>query len=167
MRRRYNRELYADRVAHIKQLMPHCCIGVDVITGFPGETHEDFLETYHFLNDLDISYLHVFTYSERANTAAIDFEAPVPVSIRQDRTTQLMNLSEKKRRFFYQQHLGTNQNVLWEAENDQNRMFGFTNNYIKTETEYDPLLVNEISPVTLANLTPQNTVSITEEVYVL
>jgi threonylcarbamoyladenosine tRNA methylthiotransferase MtaB len=78
-----------------------------------------------------------------------------------------MNLSEKKRRFFYQQHLGTNQNVLWEAENDQNRMFGFTNNYIKTETEYDPLLVNEISPVTLANLTPQNTVSITEEVYVL
>jgi threonylcarbamoyladenosine tRNA methylthiotransferase MtaB len=167
MRRRYNRELYADRVAHIKQLMPHCCIGVDVITGFPGETHEDFLETYHFLNDLDISYLHVFTYSERANTAAIDFEAPVPVSIRQDRTTQLMNLSEKKRRFFYQQHLGTNQNVLWEAENDQNRMFGFTNNYIKTETEYDPLLVNEISPVTLANLTPQNTVSITEEVYAL
>ena len=167
MRRRYNRELYADRVAHIKQLMPHCCIGVDVITGFPGETHEDFLETYHFLNDLDISYLHVFTYSERANTAAIDFEAPVPVSIRQDRTTQLMNLSEKKRRFFYQQHLGTNQNVLWEAENDQNRMFGFTNNYIKTETEYDPLLVNEISPVTLANLTPQNTVSITEEVCVL
>ena len=167
MRRRYNRELYADRVAHIKQLMPHCCIGVDVITGFPGETHEDFLETYHFLNDLDISYLHVFTYSERANTAAIDFEAPVPVSIRQDRTAQLMNLSEKKRRFFYQQHLGTNQNVLWEAENDQNRMFGFTNNYIKTETEYDPLLVNEISPVTLANLTPQNTVSITEEVYVL
>ena len=167
MRRRYNRELYADRVAHIKKLMPNCCIGVDVITGFPGETHEDFLETYHFLNDLDISYLHVFTYSERPNTAAIDFEAPVPISVRQDRTTQLMSLSEKKRRYFYQQHLETEQNVLWEAENDGNRMFGFTNNYIKIETDYDPLLVNEISKVTLANLTPQNTVTITNEVFAL
>ena len=152
MRRRYNRELYADRVAHIKQLMPHCCIGVDVITGFPGETHEDFLETYHFLNDLDISYLHVFTYSERANTAAIDFEAPVPVSIRQDRTTQLMNLSEKKRRFFYEQHQQTNRPVLFEAENDGSQMHGFTDNYIKITTEYDPLLANEIETIYLSHI---------------
>ena len=98
MRRRYLRELYEERVAKIKQLMPDCCIGVDVIVGFPGETEEDFLDTYNFLNDLDISYLHVFTYSERANTAAPDMENPVPLKVRQQRSKMLRILSDKKKK---------------------------------------------------------------------
>ncbi|MFI5171464.1 MAG: tRNA (N(6)-L-threonylcarbamoyladenosine(37)-C(2))-methylthiotransferase MtaB [Chitinophagales bacterium] len=149
MRRRYLRELYADRIEKIKTSMPHCCIGVDVITGFPGETHEDFLETYNFLNELDISYLHVFTYSERANTHAIELPGVVPQNIRQQRTTQLRNLSEKKRRYFYNQFTGTKRVVLFEEETDGEFMYGFTDNYIKVKTAYDPLLVNEKVFVTL------------------
>jgi threonylcarbamoyladenosine tRNA methylthiotransferase MtaB len=151
MRRRYLRELYAGRVAAIKKLIPQCCIGVDVITGFPGETNEDFLETYQFLNELDISYLHVFTYSERPNTLAIEMEEAVPQIIREERTTQLRNLSEKKRRFFYQQFEQTIRPVLFEAETDGDKMFGFTDNYIRVQTQYDPLLVNEIVDVELIN----------------
>ncbi len=152
MRRRYLKELFAERVAFIKELMPHCCIGVDVITGFPGETHEDFLETYYFLNDLDISYLHVFTYSERPNTLAIQMDNVVPQQVRSDRTTQLRNLSEKKRRHFYAQFENTIRPVLFEAENDGDKMFGFTDNYIRVQTEYDPLLVNEVVAVQLGGM---------------
>ncbi|MBC8045831.1 MAG: tRNA (N(6)-L-threonylcarbamoyladenosine(37)-C(2))-methylthiotransferase MtaB [Fimbriimonadaceae bacterium] len=152
MRRRYLREVYIDRVETIKKLMPHCCIGVDVITGFPGETQDDFLETYNFLNALDISYLHVFTYSERANTHAIILDGIVPQKIREERTAQLINLSAKKRRYFYEQNIGTTKNVLWEAEHDGENIFGFTENYIRAKTQYDPLLVNTITPVFLKEL---------------
>lgn len=149
MRRRYQRELYKSRVELIKKLMPDCCIGVDVITGFPSETHEDFLDTYQFLNDLDISYLHVFTYSERPNTLAITLPNPVPQKSRDERTTQLRSLSEKKRRYFYSQFVGTKRPVLFEEETDGEWMYGFTDNYIKVKTHYDPLLVNEVVTVFL------------------
>lgn len=152
MRRRYQRELYADRVQQIKEKMPHCCIGVDVITGFPGETHADFLDTYYFLQDLDISYLHVFTYSERANTLAAEMPDAVPQKIREERTTQLRSLSEKKKRAFYEQHLGQQRPVLFEEETDGEWMFGFSDNYIRVKTHYDPLLVNEIANVRLAEV---------------
>src|ERR1700743_2703065 len=116
MRRRYKRELYAERVAKIKELMPDCCIGGDVIVGFPGETREDFIDTYNFLNDLNISYLHVFTYSERANTLAAEMKGTVPGSTRADRSKMLHILSDKKRRAFYQTQLGKNAEVLFEGD---------------------------------------------------
>lgn len=150
MRRRYKRNLYADRVATIKQLMPHACIGVDVITGHPGESDAHFLDTYHFLNALDVSYLHVFTYSERANTHAISLPDPVPQAVRNDRTTQLRSLGEKKRRHFYGQHEGTCRPILFEEEVSEGHLHGFTDNYIKVITPYDPLLVNEIRTYRLA-----------------
>ncbi|HRI28096.1 MAG TPA: tRNA (N(6)-L-threonylcarbamoyladenosine(37)-C(2))-methylthiotransferase MtaB [Chitinophagales bacterium] len=156
MRRRYARELYAERVAAIKQLMPHCCIGVDVIVGFPSETHEDFLDTYNFLNQLDVSYLHVFTYSERANTHALTIEPAVPMAVRNERSRMLHILSDKKRRHFYSQHLHTTRPALFEAETDGNTMYGFTDNYIKITAPYDPLSVNEICPVRLTHLLPDN-----------
>ena len=149
MRRRYLRELYLERINYIKNLMPHCCIGVDVITGFPGESTDDFLETYYFLNELDISYLHVFTYSERADTLAVTMENSVPQKIREERTQQLRNLSEKKKRYFYEQFVGTQRPVLFEEETDGEFMFGFSDNYIKVKTQYDPLLVNEVVNVKL------------------
>ncbi|TNE81507.1 MAG: tRNA (N(6)-L-threonylcarbamoyladenosine(37)-C(2))-methylthiotransferase MtaB [Bacteroidetes bacterium] len=152
MRRRYQRELYAERVSYIKDLMPNCCIGVDVIVGFPGETDEDFLDTYRFLNDLDISYLHVFPYSERANTKAIDMEGEVPQKTRQERADMLRILSEKKRRHFYEQHLGKTFTVLFEAEEQGGKMNGFTENYIKITSDYDPLLVNELVQVKLLQI---------------
>lgn len=144
MRRRYERIVYENRVKHIKKNMPHACIGVDVIVGFPGETHEDFLETYNFLNELDISYLHVFPYSERENTTAFKMKDPVQMKVRGERTEMLRNLSEKKRRFFYEQHVGSTRKVLFESEDKNGSMSGFTDNYIKVETDYDPLLCNEI-----------------------
>lgn len=153
MRRRYHRELYVDRVATIKELMPHCCIGVDVIVGFPGETEEDFLETYRFLNELDISYLHVFTYSERANTKALEFKPVVSLAERKKRSQMLRILSEKKRRYFYEQYVNTSRPVLFEVENNGQNMHGFTDNYIKIETAYDPLLINEVRPMGLNHLT--------------
>ncbi|MEM6964144.1 MAG: tRNA (N(6)-L-threonylcarbamoyladenosine(37)-C(2))-methylthiotransferase MtaB, partial [Bacteroidota bacterium] len=122
MRRRYKRELYQDRVATIKSLMPHCCIGVDVIVGFPGETDDDFLETYHFLESLDISYLHVFTYSERPNTLANQMKDVIPMEKRRKRNEMLRNLSEKKKRNFYNQYLGSYGNVLFEVHRDKNKM---------------------------------------------
>lgn len=152
MRRRYQRALYVQRIHAVKKAMPHCCIGVDVITGFPGETHDDFLETYQFLNELDISYLHVFTYSERPNTTAIEMNEVVPQNIREERTAQLRNLSEKKKRFFYSRFENTVRPVLFEAETDGDKMFGFTDNYIRVQTNYDPLLVNEIVDVELTNI---------------
>lgn len=158
MRRKYLRELYANRVATIKKLMPHACIGVDVIIGFPGETHEDFLDTYTFLNELDVSYLHVFTYSERVNTTAYKMEGVVPINERNERSKMLHILSDKKRRFFYEQHLGKTFNVLFEAEQDGSFMYGFTDNYIKVKTTYDPLLVNEVTEVELVQITDDGTV---------
>ena len=137
MRRRYLRDLYAERVKKIKSVMPHCCIGVDVIVGFPGESEDDFLDTYNFLNELDISYLHVFTYSERDNTEAIHLPGVVPMAVRHKRNKMLRILSAKKRRFFYEQNLGQTCKVLFEADNKNGFMHGFTPNYIKVKTPYD------------------------------
>jgi threonylcarbamoyladenosine tRNA methylthiotransferase MtaB len=152
MRRRYLRELYADRIAKIKSLMPHCCIGVDVIVGFPGETREDFLETYAFLNELDISYLHVFTYSERENTPAAEMSGSVPGSQRADRSKMLHILSDKKRRKFYEENLGKEATVLFENDVENGMMHGFTENYIRVTAKYDPVLVNELKHVKLLSI---------------
>ncbi|MGO1243209.1 MAG: tRNA (N(6)-L-threonylcarbamoyladenosine(37)-C(2))-methylthiotransferase MtaB [Sphingobacterium sp.] len=149
MRRRYKRELYVERVAKIKSLMPECCIGVDVIVGFPGETREDFIDTYNFLNELPISYLHVFTYSERENTIAAQMEGSVPGSQRSDRSKMLHILSEKKRRAFYDSQIGTVAEVLFEGDIKDGYMHGFSKNYVKVRSQYDPLLVNEVIPVEL------------------
>lgn len=152
MRRRYDTALYTSRITRIKELMPHCCIGVDVIVGFPGETKERFLETYQYLNELPISYLHVFTYSERENTTAIKMKGKVLQRTRNERNEMLQTLSFKKRRAFYETQLGATLPVLWEAENDGNVMFGFTSNYVRVKTNYDPSLVNEITTVTLDSI---------------
>lgn len=143
MKRRYLKELYIDRVAKIKSLMPHCCIGVDVIVGFPGETEEHFLDTYNFLNELDISYLHVFTYSERANTPAIDLPNAVPIAERKKRNKMLRILSAKKLRQFYEKHLGNTRTVIFEQENKSGFMYGFTDNYIKVKHSYNDALSNQ------------------------
>lgn len=162
MRRRYQRELYTGRVEKIRELMPDCCIGVDVIVGFPGETDEHFLETYEFLNALDISYLHVFTYSERANTLAATMEGAVPGSVRADRSKMLHSLSDKKRRAFYEKSIGTDRTVLFENDIEDGKMFGFTENYIKVMAKYDPLLVNELKRVTLTSIGDNGVVEIAE-----
>lgn len=159
MRRRYLTELYTSRVNKIKALMPHCCIGVDVIVGYPGEEHEDFIDTYNYLNELNISYLHVFTYSERVNTTAYKLPGKVNLSERADRSKMLHILSDKKRLAFYNEHIGKIYPVLWEAENDNNVMYGFTSNYIKVKTNYDPMLVNEIVAVEITAIDNENMVA--------
>ena len=162
MRRRYLRELYADRVEKIKKLMPHACIGVDVIVGFPGETEADFKDTYHFLNDLPVSYLHVFTYSERANTPAAGMSEVIPAAIRRERSAMLRNLSEKKRRQFYQENAGRTATVLFEHDVENGRMHGFTENYVRVVADYDPLLINELKEVRLVALNEHGTMEIEE-----
>ncbi|MVZ60838.1 tRNA (N(6)-L-threonylcarbamoyladenosine(37)-C(2))-methylthiotransferase MtaB [Sphingobacterium humi] len=162
MRRRYKRELYAERVAKIKSLMPNCCIGVDVIVGFPGESREDFIDTYNFLNDMDISYLHVFTYSERENTIAAQMEGAVPGAQRSDRSKMLHILSEKKRRAFYEGQLGETDIVLFESDEKDGFMHGFSKNYVKVRTPYDPLLVNELVPVKFIAISESGEVDIEE-----
>jgi threonylcarbamoyladenosine tRNA methylthiotransferase MtaB len=152
MKRRYNRELYQDRVVAIKELMPDCCIGVDVIVGFPGETNAHFLDTYNFLTALDISYLHVFTYSERDNTAAAVMQNPIPQNVRNKRSKMLRGLSVKKRRAFYENQLGKTKTVLWEAENKEGFIHGFTENYVKVKTYWNPQLVNELQAVKLLEI---------------
>ena len=152
MRRRYKRELYDDRVAHIKSEMPHACIGVDVIVGFPGETESDFLETYDFINSLDISYLHVFTYSERANTPANDMVGVVDMAERRRRNKMLRILSEKKRRAFYAQHTGTERPVLFEQSKTRGMVSGWTDNYIKIEADAKGLEINSMKNVVLSRL---------------
>lgn len=152
MRRRYKRELYAERVASIKKRMPHACIGCDVIVGFPGETEADFLETYRFISELDVSYLHVFTYSERANTLAVEMPNPVPLDERRRRNQMLRGLSEMKRRAFYQQHLGTERPVLFEQHKDSGLMSGFTDNYVKIEMPFEAGVINQIQPVFLEKI---------------
>lgn len=144
MRRRYLRELYAERVALINQLIPHCSIGVDVIVGFPGETEECFKETYHFLHDLNISYLHVFTYSERANTVALDIKPTVPINIRHERNKILRNLSYMKSQYFEEQHKNQVRKVLFETSDKNGMMEGYTDNYIRVTTPYKQEWVNEI-----------------------
>jgi len=152
MRRRYQRELYADRVSQIKEAMPDACIGVDVIIGFPGETEEDFLETYSFLNELDISYLHVFTYSERPNTLAINMNNSVPKNERSTRSKMLRSLSEKKRRYFYKQFIGSEMAVLFEKDIEAGKIHGFTDNYIRVAIDYSPEFINKILPVKLLDV---------------
>jgi threonylcarbamoyladenosine tRNA methylthiotransferase MtaB len=159
MRRKYERSLYEEKVEKIKEVMPDAAIGVDVIVGFPGETEEDFLETYEFLVNLDVSYLHVFPYSERARTTAKKLEDKVPQHIKNDRVARLRILSEKKRQAFYRHHLGKTYSVLFEAEEDKGKMSGFTQNYIKVETDYDPLLVNELISAELLEITLNGNVS--------
>ena len=162
MGRRYLRELYEDRVSKIKTLLPHACIGVDVIVGFPGETDELFLETYNFLNELNISYLHVFTYSERANTRAVELEGVVPMKKRNERSKMLRILSEKKRRKFYEENLGDTFTVLFEEDVENGMMHGFTENYIRVAAKYDPILINELKQVTLDEILETGNVGVRE-----
>jgi len=152
MRRRYLRELYVERVNKIREVMPDACIGVDIIVGFPGESDEHFLETYHFLNELDISYLHVFTYSERDNTLAAEMNGVVPHKTRAKRSKMLRGLSAKKRRAFYESQLGTERTVLFESENKEGYIHGFTENYVKIKAPWNPYLVNTLHKVNLTKI---------------
>ena len=149
MRRRYMRELYVDRVKQIKSAMPDACIGVDVIVGFPGETDTNFLETFEFLNELDISYLHVFTYSERDNTPATNMEGVIPYSVRKKRSKMLRGLSAKKRRAFYESQISKTKTVLFEDENKKGYIHGFTENYVKVKLPWNPFLVNTLQDINL------------------
>lgn len=149
MRRRYRTDLYRNRIERIKQQIPHACIGVDVITGFPGETDALFLNTLNFLKDLPISYLHVFTYSERPNTTALRIDEVVPMGVRQERTNQLRMLSEKKRRAFYQLFAGESRKVLWEASETEGRMLGYSDNYVRVSKKWNPDQINTVQWETL------------------
>lgn len=162
MKRRYRRELYVERVQHIKSVMPDCCIGVDVIVGHPGESDGDFLETYHFLNELPISYLHVFTYSERANTLAVDITPKVNTTKKAERSKMLHILSDKKRRQFYEQQLGKSSTVLFEHDIEEGMMHGFTENYVRVRAKYDPILINELKKVQLVEINSKGLVEVTE-----
>lgn len=162
MRRRYQRELYTSRVEKIKNAMPHACIGVDVIVGFPGETREDFLETYTYLNELNIAYLHVFTYSERDNTIAATLPGKVPAKDRAERSKMLHILSDKKRRRFYEENLGQQFTVLFENDIEDGQMHGFTENYIRVTAKYDPLLINELKPVKLIAINDKGLAEVAE-----
>jgi threonylcarbamoyladenosine tRNA methylthiotransferase MtaB len=144
MRRRYKRELYAGRVQRIKQLMPHAAIGVDVIVGFPSESDADFKETFDFLHGLDVSYLHVFTYSERAQTKALEIKPVVPVAVRHERNKALRNLSFMKLQYFTQQHQGQTRPVLFEKNEQNGLMEGYTDNYIRVSTPYRAEWVNQV-----------------------
>ena len=160
MKRRYLTKLYYDRVHKIREVMPHAAIGVDVIVGFPGETEERFMETYNFLNELPITYLHVFTYSERENTEAADMEGVVPIPERKRRNKMLRILSEKKKMAFYQTQLGKTLPVLWEHENKDGKMFGFTENYVRVQKDFDPSSVNQIELLKLGKIEADGTVSV-------
>ena len=152
MKRRYQREVYTERVNKIREVMPDACIGVDVIVGFPSETDENFLETYHFLNEMDISYLHVFTYSERDNTEAASMENVVPINVRNKRSKMLRGLSVKKRRGFYESQIGTSRTVLFESENKEGYIHGFTENYVKVKTPWNPGLANTLHKIELTKI---------------
>jgi len=152
MKRRYLKDTYTNRVSRIKEIMPNACIGVDVIVGFPGETDALFLETYNYLNDLDISYLHVFTYSERPNTEAIALNGIISKKVRAKRSKMLRGLSAKKRRFFYESQLGNSLTALFESENKEGYIHGFTENYVKVKTPWNPELVNTLHEITLTEI---------------
>lgn len=152
MRRKYERSLYAERVAQIKSLRPDCCIGVDVIVGFPGETDDEFMDSMNFIKDLDISYLHVFTYSERANTGAPKLGEFVPMEKRKERSKMLHILSDKKKRAFYEQNLGSERTVLFESEEENGVMHGFTENYVKVKIPFNEKLINQFHKVRLTEI---------------
>ena len=152
MKRRYLRQVYTDRVTAIKEKMPNACIGVDVIVGFPGETDELFLETYNYLNEMNVSYLHVFTYSERPNTEAVEMQNVVPQKVRQKRSKMLRGLSVKKRRAFYESQINTEHTVLFESENKEGYIHGFTENYVKVKTPWNPALVNTTHDISLTKI---------------
>lgn len=155
MKRRYSKELYSDRISYIKTKIPDACISVDVITGFPLETEELFLETYYYLNSLDISYLHVFTYSERENTEAISFCNSVPIGTRKKRNKMLQILSEKKKRKFYLSQIGKSKIVLWERENKNGMMYGFTENYVRVKTIFNSKKINVLEKIILENFSEE------------
>ena len=157
MRRKYLRELYLERVTKIKEIEPRCCIGVDVIVGFPGETEEEFMETVNFLKEIDISYLHVFTYSERANTSAVKMAEPVPMDVRRERSKILHLLSDRKKRLFYEQNSGNIRNALLESEQDEGWMYGFTENYVKIRIPFDADLANQFKKVRLTKVNSDGT----------
>ncbi len=163
MKRRYLTDLYTDRINYIKSLMPHCCIGVDVIVGFPGETDEHFLETYNFLKELDISYLHVFSYSERENTEAAVMKNPIDKGVRHKRSKMLRVLSAKKKRQFYEQQIGSVRSVIFESENKEGFMYGFTENYVRVKAPYQMSWINTLKKTQL-NQMDENGVFIFEEV---
>lgn len=158
MKRRYLTALYTNRVKKIREMLPDACIGVDVIVGFPGESEEKFLETYKFLSELPISYLHVFTYSERDNTEAVEMEGVVPISERKKRNKMLRILSEKKKMAFYQSQIGKTLPVLWEHEEKNGMMFGFTDNYVRVQKPYDPASINRVETVKLEKIAPDGNV---------
>ncbi|MBD3904835.1 tRNA (N(6)-L-threonylcarbamoyladenosine(37)-C(2))-methylthiotransferase MtaB [Chryseobacterium sp. Ch-15] len=160
MKRRYLTKLYNDRVNKIREVMPDAAIGVDVIVGFPGETEELFMETYNFLNELPISYLHVFTYSERENTEAVGMQGVVPIPERKKRNKMLRILSEKKKMAFYQTQLGKTLPVLWEHENKDGKMYGFTENYVRVQKDFDQASVNQIEFLNLEKILSDGTVSV-------
>lgn len=164
MKRRYMRELYEDRVSKIKAVMPNACIGVDVIVGFTGETDEQFLDTYNFLAHLDISYLHVFTYSERDNTEAIQMPNAVPMNVRNKRSKMLRGLSVKKRRAFYESQIATKRTVLFESENKEGYIYGFTENYVKVKHPWNPELANTLHKVILTHIDEEGSMRITMQV---
>ena len=154
MKRRYLTSLYVGKVKEIRKHMPHASIGVDVIVGYPGETEEEFLKTYDFLTSLPISYLHVFTYSERPGTEAATMENSIPMEVRHKRSKMLRILSVKKRRAFYEKHLSTSQQVLFEGRSKEGYMFGFTPNYIKVKTQWDSAWVNKKVMMKMKQLDP-------------
>ena len=160
MKRRYQREIYVERVNKIREVMPHACIGVDVIVGFPGESDEFFLETYNFLSNLDISYLHVFTYSERDNTEAAAMGNVISANVRAKRSKMLRGLSVKKRRAFYESQIGSNRTVLFESENKEGYIHGFTENYVKVKTPWNPELVNTLQNINLTRIDDDGSVRI-------
>ena len=162
MKRRYQRDLYKERVERIKSIMPNCCIGVDVIVGFPGESQEDFLDTYEFLNTLDISYLHVFTFSEREDTPAVTMKNKVAGSTAFERNKMLHILSEKKRRAFYEAQIGKEAEVLFEDDLKNGYMHGFTRNYVKVKAKYDPVMVNELKTIQMVGLSPEGEMEVIE-----
>lgn len=160
MRRRYDTNLYRSRIEKIKQLMPNASIGVDVIVGYPGETDEEFMKTYNFINELPVSYLHVFTYSERANTTALRINESIPVNVRRDRNKMLRILSDKKKRAFYESNINQQETVVFEEAESNGMMHGFTKNYVKIKTPYNPLMVNQIGHVKMLDLNPDGTMRV-------
>ena len=166
MRRRYQRELYVDRVNKIKRLMPDACIGVDVIVGFPGESDQHFLDTYAFLVDLPVSYLHVFSYSERPNTPAAEMKNQVSKTIKNKRSKMLRALSAKKRHAFYESQLQKTKTILFEAENKEGYIQGFTENYVKVRMPWDPALQNQMRSATLAEIDQKGMVRLSKSVLV-
>jgi threonylcarbamoyladenosine tRNA methylthiotransferase MtaB len=163
MKRRYLTSLYENRINKIHEVMPDCCIGVDVIVGFPGETEDKFLETYNFLNQLPISYFHVFTYSERENTEAAAMEGIVPIPERKRRNKMLRILSEKKKMAFYHSQIGKTLPVLWEHENKNGMMFGFTENYVRVQKPFDSASVNKIELLKLEKIENDGNVSVSQK----